>query len=208
MHSATIAYIIICILCVGTIANLGHVQFVEGSDGTTVASGGSQNITGPNSICKAITNGRANSIYIPTTTSAEWASFYAPGAVQTSITYGACPPPCAGYKYGGYCFYATAAAQSCTGVCASHGGCNLAGTQYAGSSGTYATCVNIVAGLGFNTAVDQQDNYNGWADGCNYYWSNSWGGWHLLRSTSPATTCEFVYSGAYGYEYRICACNQ
>lgn len=63
-------------------------------------------------------------------------------------------PCCSGYAYGGYCYYkASAWTDSCDTICASRGGCNLAGTQAANVAGT---CAAVAGGLGYTAVVGGQ----------------------------------------------------
>ena len=194
-------------IAVFAIILFAFATLLEASDSSTVNYATNQSITAF-STCKKVANnsGTGLSVYVPTQSSAEWSSFYTNPPVGVSIT--SCAPPCAGVMVGGYCWYISAAGGNCTSICAAHGGCNLQGTRdYTGSGGTFAQCINVLSALGQNTNVTQYDNYNGWADGCNLYYSNTYPGWYVMRSTSPPTTCEYAYPGSYGYEYRACACN-
>ncbi len=158
--------------------------------------------------CKKVKRTSGSDLFIPTKTSGEWSSFRS--HVPSGVTVSDCTPACSGVLIGGYCWYQSGNQKSCTQACATHGGCNLAGTRnYVGSGGSYANCLAVATALGYNLGggIYRTDNYNGWGDGCNYYHSNSWNRTSLLRSASPATTCEFKYTGSYGYENRICACN-
>ena len=53
-----------------------------------------------------------------------------------------------GHLVGGYCWYVGFEAQSCTTVCASHGGYNSATLTYAGSAGTDQNCQNVLDAFG------------------------------------------------------------
>jgi hypothetical protein len=70
-YGVSVWVLVLGILLSGTIA-------IYASDGATVAdSGGTQNITGPDGVCKKVTNSSGHgSVYIPTVSSAEWQSFY------------------------------------------------------------------------------------------------------------------------------------
>jgi hypothetical protein len=111
------------------------------------------------------------------------------------------PPPCAGASVGGFCWYASAVAQSCTDACNFHGGCVLAGTRdFAGSGGTDANCVAVLAALGYGGYPHQDFSNND--QGCHYAW-DSWTYW----STAFPTTCETFAVGAANV-VRMCACTE
>lgn len=108
-----------------------------------------------------------------------------------------CTASCSGgFSYGGYCFYyASATWESCDTVCASRGGCNLAGTQLIDQAVDNAGCRAVLDGLG--VAVGWA--YQIWAGppGCTVISSvTKWG-----TSTNPAT-CNSAPNGQ-----RACACN-
>ena len=112
-------------------------------------------------------------------------------------------PPCSGAVVGGYCWYASAADQSCTAACATHGGCNLTGTRdFAGSGGTDANCVSVLDALGYGAYRHQN-----WCNndlGCQFAWpGDPWTYW----SQALATTCEAVHPGD-AHAVRMCACNE
>lgn len=69
---------------------VGVPGFVHASDGTTVGGGGTQNITGPDGVCRQVINYNGASLYVPTTSVGEWQSFYnlPPSGVSAN---GACP---------------------------------------------------------------------------------------------------------------------
>ena len=58
---------------------------------------------------------------------------------------------CTGVNVGGYCWYLGAEDQSCSEVCASHGGYHEATRFYAGSDGTNENCIQVLAAFGFST---------------------------------------------------------
>lgn len=70
---------------------------VWASDGTTVNAGATQDITAF-SVCKRVTNGAGASLYVPTTSAGEWASFY--NAPPTGVTAGLCVVSGTGYCWG------------------------------------------------------------------------------------------------------------
>lgn len=55
---------------------LAGAAYIYASDGYTASYNTPVSITGPDSICKRVTNANANSAYIPTASTAEWQSFY------------------------------------------------------------------------------------------------------------------------------------
>lgn len=108
-------------------------------------------------------------------------------------------PPCAGAPVGGYCWYASAPDQSCDAACATHGGCDLAGTRdYAGSGGTDAQCVAVLAALGYGSYPHQ--NWSNNDLGCHFAWA-SWTYW----SAALPTTCAAAAPGA-AAAVRVCTC--
>ena len=110
------------------------------------------------------------------------------------------PPPCGGVRVGGYCWYPSAPDGSCTDACTAHGGCSLAGTRdFAGSGGTDANCVAVLAALGYGGYPHQDWSNNNL--GCHFAWA-SWTYW----STAAVTTCEAAAPGA-ADAVRMCACN-
>jgi hypothetical protein len=72
------------------------VSVAEASDGTTLANGASQNITAF-SVCKSVANNSGQSLYIPTTSSGEWSSFY--NTSHTGVTIAGCNTTCDSFEY-------------------------------------------------------------------------------------------------------------
>jgi hypothetical protein len=108
---------------------------------------------------------------------------------------------CSGAVVGGFCWYAGSVTESCAETCQPHGGCNLAGTRdFAGSGGTDANCVAVLAALGYSQWPHQSFSNNDL--GCQFAWS-SWTYW----SAAKATTCEAKDMGAAAV-HRMCACNE
>ena len=98
---------------------------------TYVAPSTTQQITGPDSVCKQVTNNSAtNNLCVMAATTAQWQSFY---NNPNGATVAACPPSCSGASVGGYCWYLSAQGASCDTACAAHGGYNAATLTYAGS---------------------------------------------------------------------------
>jgi hypothetical protein len=124
------------------------------SDGTTVNAGATQDITA-HSVCKRVTNNAGVSVYVPTTSAPEWASFY--GAPPSTVSVSACPPTCGGFSLGGYCWYTGALGQSCDTICSTRGGSTSGTINYVGSGGSLANCVAVVQGLGLS-ALSPSDN--------------------------------------------------
>jgi hypothetical protein len=62
------------------------------SDGTTVGAGATATITGPDGVCKQVTNNNgSNTMYVATTSVAEWQNFY---NNPNGATVAACASPC------------------------------------------------------------------------------------------------------------------
>lgn len=171
------------------------------SDGTTVNAGATQDITA-HSVCKRVTNNAGVSVYVPTTSAAEWASFY--GAPPSAVSVSACPPTCGGFSHGGYCWYLSAVQQSCTTACASRGGTTVGTINYTGTSGSLANCASVAQGLGvsYSNAIDfSTTNYTG--VGC----FSSISGGNLVRDVYLATNQDAILSWS-GNARRICSCVQ
>jgi len=109
---------------------------------------------------------------------------------------------CGGTEVNGFCWYHGEDNLSCTDVCSSHGGYNLATSTYAGTEGNKENCLNLLyalnipldefyettqGGLGCFTIQTTSGNYFG-------YWDE-----HLTEA--------FATSGTPGRR-RICACQQ
>lgn len=109
------------------------------------------------------------------------------------------PTPCGsggtGREVGGYCWYSGADGQSCTDVCASHGGYNNATGTFAGSSGSNSNCNAVLTMLGKGTGNAGDTSVGG--IGCYVSFSNSRG-----RSINPTTA-----AATNTYASRACACN-
>jgi hypothetical protein len=58
---------------------------------------------------------------------------------------------CMGVNVGGYCWYQGAEDESCSEVCASHGGYHEATRYYAGSDGTNENCKAVLGAFGFSS---------------------------------------------------------
>lgn len=152
-------------------------------------------------VCQRITNGHASGqrIMVPTRTATEWTTFR--NNRPAGVGMAACPPVCSGVSVGGYCWYLGAVGQSCTQVCSSRGGVNIAGTRnYAGSGGTNAQCQSVLNALGQTGGVNQLPCEDGMQyTGCirfSLFFGN-------IRCTGATTTDVGSYSAA----SRACACN-
>jgi hypothetical protein len=104
---------------------------------------------------------------------------------------------CGGLVYDLGCWYAGAAAQSCTTVCSTHGGYS-AETLRAGSGGDNTKCNAILTGLGVSgSSIGSTWPFSA-AVGCMYDQNLS----GRYRVPSPATTADASYNGV----RRVCAC--
>ena len=66
---------LIAALFVLLLACFNTIGTAQASDGVTVPAGTTQDITGLYGVCKKVTNGNgSNSLYVPTTSVAEWQS--------------------------------------------------------------------------------------------------------------------------------------
>lgn len=195
------------LLCIWTFGIL------HAATGYQVSSGGSQEIT-EWSTCKKVTNGHASGkgLFVPTNSGTEWTTFYSNPPPGVAVA--ACAPACGGKSVGGYCWYVGTAGnpgQSCTAVCASHGGYNAATLSYAGSGGTNANCNAVVSAI-YGAAVPSSSS-TGKAYGCtlslfrsdieNEFAAQS------IRYTTPATTEAAAPSSNVLLSplSRVCACN-
>lgn len=170
------------------------------SDGTTVNAGATQSINA-HSVCKRVTNYAGASVYVPTTSASEWASFY--GAPPSAVSVSACPPTCGGFSHGGFCWYYGGSGQSCTDVCASRGGTTNGVVTHTGSSGTMANCIAVAQGLGvtYSTANDGGIGGGMGFAGCLKY--AMWGASMLYRMVEPTTQ-----AAPPADIYRVCSCVQ
>lgn len=157
-------------------------------------------------VCQRITNGHASGqrIMVPTRTATEWTTFR--NNRPAGVGMAACPPVCSGVSVGGYCFYAGVAGQSCTQVCSSRGGVNLAGTRnYVGSGGTFQNCSNVASALGLTLGSGGGDS-SSCSQGLQYMgcgeFSSFWGT-RVVRCINATTNAEQAHSGF----KRVCGCN-
>lgn len=115
--------------------------------------------------------------------------------------------PCAGTRYGGYCWYFSPASGSCTTACATHGSCNLAGITAYGSSGNEAMCTALLTAMGA-PAPGYAFYDASWSTGigCGY---QSYAGITWFRDT-PVTSCAADNAGLDSFvgsqTYRACSC--
>lgn len=182
---------------------LAGAALAYASDGYTASQGTPVSITGPDGVCKKVTNnsGTGLSEYIPMASTAEWQSFYT--NPPAGVTIAACAPACSGVSVGGFCWYAaTSVSQSCTTVCSAHGGYNSGTLSYAGSGGSNANCLAVVAAL-FPGATNVTDGLSSSAAGCLHYIFA--GTTHAaIRFHQPSTTAGATGGGV---DMRVCACN-
>lgn len=112
-----------------------------------------------------------------------------------------------GVEVGGNCWYA-AENQSCSDVCASRGGCNLAATRdYAGSGGTDANCKSVLDALSLGSGnvlaiSSPSDVPYASGGGCSYL-QTAFHDDYRIRQYGP-TTCEATASMS--TTTRACAC--
>jgi hypothetical protein len=175
---------------------------LHATEGYDVAVGATATIT-EFGVCKNVTNNSSNTLWIPTFRAAEWSSFYTnPG----QATIAPCAAACAGVSYAGFCWYFAEKFPSCDATCASHGGCNIAGTRdYAGSGGTDAQCAAVMTAAGLTVAGVASGDWGEYT-GCMYgITGDGSGSFNVIRDTGAATTCSAVHSAAL-YDV-ICACN-
>lgn len=128
---------------------------------------------------------------------------YSCSAGARTLVSNTCVSACGGASVGGYCWYLGAAGATCDSVCATHGGCVVAGIRdYAGSSGTLANCVAVLAALGKGPG-NQPDGSDFADEGSGCGWQNYAGVTARYRIYSPVTTCAAVPS----FASRACSCN-
>lgn len=128
-------------------------------------------------------------------------TFYSPG-VEGADEEGCLQPKACGSTgalIDGKCWYMSNAGQSCTSVCAAHGGYSSATRDYAGSSGTNAQCAEVLNALG-EGPVSSISNYcsNTCSSGC---------GRHTLSGTQFRMKGTTTEGALYGNYRRACACN-
>jgi hypothetical protein len=127
------------------------------------------------------------------------------------------PIPCVGVIVGGYCWYLGDLGQSCSEVCASHGGYHDATRTYAGSEGSSSNCWQVLDALHApqgDSAIIYYDcgTYLG-GIGCSLYsyLKGTSGSVTRRYCVSPTTTPDAKNDSWYGYEHRgfnrTCACN-
>lgn len=116
-------------------------------------------------------------------------------------------PPCAGYSYAGYCWYAAASfGVSCDTTCSSHGGNNSNGTiNYVGSGGSLANCQAVANGLGYDGSFEVTTQTCTYGDGCVAGDIDLYDLIYLC--TSPATTTAATGADFGSNVVRICSCN-
>ena len=145
--------------------------------------------------CRKVTNPGSGTRMVFTGTAAEWTSFR---DNPNEVTMAACSSPCGGTSVGGYCWYRGATNQSCTTVCGSRGGVNMAGTRnYAGSGGTNAGCTAVgnAFGIGGSATAYSASGTQGWGCGTAIF-----DNLHRYTRTTAAGALQ-------QYIRRFCACN-
>lgn len=190
-----------------TIIFLSSSLYVHAIDtlltGFKIPIGGVPTVINAHGLCKIITNNRAQQIFVPTKLAAEFNSFIA--NPPASVTVVSC---CAGYEYGGLCYYRGGFGASCTSVCSARGGCNTAGLSYTGYGGSVANCKAVLDGLllapiggePWDLSATAVAPYN--AMGCSLVDGAAYGLYRYYNSgvTTTCAAAEASYS-------RICACN-
>lgn len=188
------------LVLIATISLLCATGASEAADSYTVNSGATSDIT-EHTVCKRVTNNHASglSIFVPTKTSPEWASFY--GTPPPGVAVAGCPAGCGGFSYGGYCYYKGAFTEACDAACSSRGGCNLAGTQAIGSSGGASIpCADVA--LALHPGLTQQyGSAAGFSFGC-----------YIATFPNPDVNYRYTDPTTCGApppfnSHRICACN-
>jgi hypothetical protein len=98
--------------------------------------------------CKRVTNNSGTTVCaVSQVDASQWQSFY--NNPPSGVTIGSCPASCAGYSYGGYCYYVGGSGNSCDTECAGRGGCNAAGVSSVGTNDT--NCSAVGSALGYPT---------------------------------------------------------
>lgn len=124
---------------------LASAALLEASDNSTVNYGANQSVTA-HSTCRTVTNnsGTGLSVYVPTQTSAEWASFY--GSPPSGVAIGSCgcSLPWGGTLAEGQSVTAYAAASAAYGGCVSEIRSCTNGTL--SGSNQYASCSQSCGG--------------------------------------------------------------
>lgn len=192
------------LVLIATISLLCATGASEAADSYTVNSGATSDIT-EHAVCKRVTNNHASglSIFVPTKTSPEWASFY--GSPPPGVTVVACPAACAGSSYGGYCWYPLAqnSGISCQTYCSNngHGACNGSGMTFVETAGALTDCTNvmnlIVPGSPYFATQD-----NSWRAGCTQFGTNS------SKYLTQPLGCNLTHSfTGFGMYKSACACS-
>ncbi|MGE3769803.1 MAG: hypothetical protein AB7G06_02500 [Bdellovibrionales bacterium] len=152
-------------------------------------------------VCRRVTNNTAHGVCATTNImSEEWSSFYdnPPGGIDVNPCVDQCT---GGVMYNFACYRAgTALGESCDTVCASYGGCNLAGTRAIGDLDALGLdCTLVSLQLGYVNLGLITDAAN--AAGCQI--REFLGELLALRRGTATTTCSAAQANA----YRICACD-
>lgn len=110
------------------------------------------------------------------------------------------PPACSGTEVGGFCWYFGDENLSCSAVCSTHGGYDVATKTYTGSDGSPGNCQNVIAAL--NIAQDDFFETTQGGLGC-FALQNTSGNYFGYWDAQP-TTADATY--ATPGRQRICAC--
>lgn len=154
--------------------------------------------------CRQVTNPSSGMRMVFTGTAAEWTSFR---DNPNGLTMAACSS-CNGTVVGSFNWYPGAAGLSCTQVCSTCGGVDMAGTRdYAGSGGTLANCSAVLNALWPGQLTGQVVNQGTGAGsydsmGC-VHWGAGQGVSYGVRYYLVATSAD----NSAGDTYRACACN-
>lgn len=125
---------------------------VFADDCTPVGSGATQNITGPDSVCKQVYNGTGAELCVMTYSTQEWQSFY--NNPPPSVTAIACPAvscssPCGTIANGATCTAYAASSVACGSTCSSQietcSNGTLSPSNYAYSSCSVGSCASCAA---------------------------------------------------------------
>lgn len=170
---------------------------------------GSTRIVNAQGTCYSAKTTSGNDVFFPTKTATEWNAFLAHRPSNVSL--GEC---CLGVKYGGYCFHVGSEApwssnsygETCGQICASYGGYNDAGSDWAASN--MAQCSTVVSLLEPG-ARDVQD-YNrsgtgGWV-GCFVTYRGDYinkTGYYVAIASYASDENGTMQGGI----KRVCACN-
>lgn len=123
------------------------------------------------------------------------------GSAGSSGSGGSVSPACSGAFELGECWYLGAAGQSCTSVCAEHGGVDLDGATAVGiaaQGGSRAECATLLAALGVTEAPTSASRADGQGLGCHLY----------NRSPYWLTSPQFAPAAKSSHASLVCSCRQ